>query len=88
MPKNDALKCRVCGWTHASPPWGENGSSPTFEICSCCGTEFGYEDANADAIKSARQRWIDSGGKWFSPAMRPSGWSLEEQLESIPAVYK
>lgn len=36
--------CRVCGLYIEDEPWGKDGSCPTYEICSCCGVEFGNED--------------------------------------------
>lgn len=80
----DEIRCRVCGWVLAEPPWGEDGRSPSYEICSCCGCEFGYEDCRASGILTYRKKWIDSGGVWFSPKDKPEGWSLEDQLKQIP----
>jgi hypothetical protein len=82
------LLCRVCGKAQSEPIWGDDGQCPTHAICDCCGTEFGYEDCNLKAIKTARDRWLTSGAKWFNPKKQPADWSLEEQLKQIPAQYK
>lgn len=42
--KNASTFCRVCGLDQDENPWGEDNASPTFDICACCGTEFGYHD--------------------------------------------
>ena len=80
--------CRICGKTQPEPPWGEDGNSPTYCICSCCGVEFGYEDYSLISIHAFRKRWIDQGAKWFRLKDRPENWSLEEQLKQIPKEFK
>lgn len=64
MPRHhDQLyKCRVCGFPQADPPWGLDGRTPSFDICACCGVEFGYEDATAEGVERYRQEWLDSRG--------------------------
>lgn len=84
MRDADWLKCRVCGLIQSEPPWGESGVDPTWCICDCCGTEFGYEDNNREATESARQRWISAGFPWFSPERRPAGWTPDAQLAAVP----
>lgn len=86
--KNKLKICRVCGLCSEDFfPWGEDGNTPSFEICFCCGTQFGYEDNNIDAIHAYRGKWIENGAKWHDPKMKPENWSLEEQLENIPKEY-
>ncbi len=76
--------CRVCGNPQADPPWGEDNQSPTYEICDCCGVEFGYGDCTPKAIKVFRDRWLVTGGNWKYPKYKPDNWSLEEQMKNIP----
>lgn len=53
--------CRVCGYYDKELlPWGEDGETPTFEICPCCNVEFGYEDVQLSSIKSYREKWMNS----------------------------
>ncbi len=78
------IRCHVCGWLLDELPWGADGRTPTFEICSCCGCEFGYEDCRAIGVSNHRKKWLDSGGQWFSPARKPDDWSMEAQLKRIP----
>ncbi len=42
--------CRVCGLYIDDLPWGEDGNCPTYEICSCCGVEFGNEDYTVESV--------------------------------------
>lgn len=87
MPNNNI--CRVCGLEYEMfSPWGENNNTPSFEICDCCGTEFGYEDATLESIKKQRQAWIKNGAQWFSPEKKARDWSLEKSLSNIPMKYK
>jgi hypothetical protein len=80
--------CRVCGKRQDEPIWGEDGQSPTFDICDCCGAEFGYEDCNLEAIHAFRGKWLQEGNKWWNPKTQPQNWSLEEQMKNIPEKYR
>ena len=78
--------CRVCGFNQDAPPWDENGA-PSWYICDCCGTHFGYGDTILKAVRSNRQKWLDNGAQWFSPEEKPENWNLEEQLKNIPPEW-
>lgn len=81
--------CKVCGFIFDEfYPWGEDGKSPSFDICSCCGTEFGYHDFTIKGIKAQRERWKLNGYKWKYEEDKPIGWNLEKQLVQIPDEYK
>lgn len=82
--------CPVCGWDSLkTPPYGPTGNLPAYEICSCCGFEFGFDDngftgseANPAHV-SYRKLWIERGCPWFAEAAKPAGWQAERQLERI-----
>lgn len=60
--------CKVCGYIYNNPvfyPWGKDGHTPTFDICPCCGVEFGYEDSTNKGILKYRENWIKSGVEWY-----------------------
>jgi hypothetical protein len=76
--------CYVCGAPSEDSPWGEDGRSPLFEICPCCGCEHGYEDASIKGIEKLRAEWLATGGKWREPKYQPAGLTLEQQLSNIP----
>lgn len=81
-------QCRVCGYEFDDLyPWGVDGKTPSFEICDCCGTEFGHDDATLLAIKQKRAKWIEGGALWARPQVRPSHWSVETALAKIPHEY-
>ena len=74
--------CKVCGCQLDYLPWGEDGKTPSFDICPCCGVEFGNEDYTEESIKKYREKWINGGAHWFDTKLRPSNWSLQEQLSN------
>jgi hypothetical protein len=79
--------CRICGLLQEDPPWGEDDKTPSFEICACCGVEFGYEDINFVSIRNYRARWLEEGAEWFDVKAKPMEWNLEEQLKNIPSEF-
>lgn len=87
MHNKENYICRVCGFVHSFFPWREDNITASFEICDCCGVEFGYEDCTLTAIKSYRQEWLKNGAQWFHGEYKPSGWSLDKQLMNIPKKW-
>ncbi|BEG98213.1 hypothetical protein [Bacteroides sedimenti] len=79
--------CRVCGLYIEDKPWGKDGLCPTYEICPCCGVEFGNEDYTPESIKRFRNNWIQQGAKWDESRDKPENWNLNEQLRDIPDDY-
>lgn len=79
--------CRVCGYYNDNLPWGKDGNCPTYEICPCCGVEFGNEDCTKESTKQYRKKWINDGAKWFEPEEKPKNWNKEEQFINIPQEF-
>ncbi|MBJ8504312.1 hypothetical protein I6M96_04750 [Acinetobacter seifertii] len=88
MDKMENFACRVCGLIQGEEPWGENGGNPNFDICDCCGTEFGYQDCTKESVKANRKRWLEGGANWWVLKEKPKDWDIEKQLQNIPANYK
>lgn len=84
----ETAHCRVCGYKLPFLPWGEDGCTPTYEICPCCGVEFGNEDYSENAIQNYRENWISARCPWFNPQKKPLQWSLDEQLKNVPISFK
>lgn len=84
---NTGYVCPVCGFTNLEEPAYARGL-PSYEICPSCGTEFGYDDAHAEASRTdvfaaLRQQWVDRGLPWSSAATDPPAqWNPAEQLAS------
>jgi len=77
----EPMLCPVCGYDRLEEP------PEDYNICPCCGTEFGYEDfaVTEDGRKRQwsrlRQRWIRRGMRWFSPVLASyPGWDPAQQL--------
>lgn len=88
MSESSINHCRVCGWYMMDPPWGEDGLTPTYEICPCCGVEFGNEDYTKESTLEYRKKWLSNSAKWFKERMKPDNWNLEKQMKNIPDKYK
>lgn len=56
--------------------------TPTYEICPCCGVEWGNEDYTLESRIEYRNKWLAAGAKWFEPQKKPANWNLEEQLKN------
>src|SRR3954454_7715680 len=75
-------------WFHPGPPPYEQWyGDPSYEVCACCGLEFGNDDnpgtAAPTSFEQYRDEWIRGGCRWFDESLRPSDWDLKEQLASI-----
>lgn len=88
MNKSSINNCRVCGFYMIDEPWGEDGETPTYEICPCCGVEFGNEDYTLESTKEYRKTWLSTGAKWFESKEKPIDWDMEKQMQNIPEEYK
>ena len=80
--------CRVCGYKLDFMIWGEDGKTPSYEICPCCGVEFGNEDYSKLSVYDYRKNWIESGCIWFDSHKKPLNWSYTTQANNIPSSYK
>lgn len=70
--------CFVCGFDGLNEQFYiDDQFSSTFEICPCCGFQYGYHDLNGsdeypenfkerDIIIAYRKEWIQNGMKWWS----------------------
>lgn len=74
--------CPVCGYNQLDEPPSD------YNICDCCGTEFGYHDATL-THSELRKRWIAAGAKWHSPDFSPpTGWDPLKQLLAAGYNYE
>lgn len=76
--------CHVCGFDGLKEPVSNKQNEPSYEICPCCGFEFGFDDAiGKDRYENFRINWIKSGANWFMPKLKPDNWQLKEQLKNL-----
>lgn len=82
----DSYMCPVCGFVGlAQPPYNEAGGG-SFEICPCCGFEYGFDDqSEGRSFEDYRCSWLAAGAKWFNPDRRPADWHVEAQLANLRA---
>jgi hypothetical protein len=81
--------CPVCGYRRLfNEPWLDD--NPSDEICPCCGTHFGSDDARGVDEASRRivhaelrTRWVASGCEWWSSEPPPPGWDPQQQLATV-----
>jgi len=74
--------CPICGFDKLKEaPFSKEGA-PSYEICACCGFEFGFDEIECRDVYL--KKWIEHGSKWFVPELKPRDWNLEEQLKNIP----
>lgn len=76
--------CPICGYDKLmDEPYDKDGN-PSYEICFCCGFEFGYDDdSEGITFDIYRKDWIKQGAKWFDIKYKPEDWSIQEQLKNI-----
>jgi hypothetical protein len=79
MANTPIANCPVCGYPLDFQPWLSE-TSPSFEICPCCFTQFGLDDVElndqlvheafrdskvrAEIHRVLRQKWIEAGSPW------------------------
>ncbi len=67
-----------------SAPYCVHFGMPSYEVCPCCGFEFGNDDepgtSSPTTFEQFLAEWISEGMPWFAPSKRPQLWSLKEQL--------
>lgn len=68
------------------PPYSQYFGDPSYEVCDCCGFEYGNDDEPGTGLpvtfRRYREEWISGGTQWFAPSRRPVDWSLADQLEA------
>jgi hypothetical protein len=68
--------CPICGY-------GMQDAPRDYNICPCCGTEFGNDDAVATHAE-LRAAWLRDGLRWWSPTeARPEDWDPFMQVSNV-----
>jgi hypothetical protein len=81
-----AKTCPVCGYQGLdSPPYKDlNGGNPSYEVCVCCGYEFGFNDmSKGQTFKGYRIDWINNGFLFFMDEYKPALWNKEVMMEQL-----
>jgi hypothetical protein len=68
-------------------PWGPDGRTSTFDICPCCGVEWGYGDSRCSSRLKYRAEWLEAGGRWIFDDVPHDGLTTEERLSHVSADF-
>lgn len=80
--------CPVCGYTGMPGPYKGENDFPSYEICDCCGTEFGNDDDKSTHAE-LRDQWISKGMTWWAKYKEPSpNWDPVKQLSLAGLAVK
>lgn len=81
MPNsNQIYVCPVCSYPDLDEPAYDSFGCASYNICPCCGTEFGYDDSTT-AHSDLREKWVSEGMQWWSKhKLKPNGWDPVRQL--------
>lgn len=82
---SDEIKdCPICGCENTfDPPYKcYSDLACSYDICLCCGCEFGLDDS-----EEYFDEWLTRGGDWLSKKDKPENWKLEDQLKNIVRPY-
>ena len=83
MTSSRSYTCPVCGFEELDEPAYDSYGYPTFNICPCCGTEFGYDDAKKQHAQ-LRDNWINNGMTWWSVRNPPPYyWDPKSQIDKL-----
>jgi hypothetical protein len=84
MKKNEI--CPVCGYELDEPPYDEY-DYPSYNICSCCGFEYGVTDDDLKyTFESYRKEWENKGYPFRWEKEKPQNWGViaaKKQLENL-----
>ena len=87
--KTYARSAAAAAWS--SPPFNESGEG-SYDICPCCGFQFGLDDFPFEdrerLVVEWRGRWVAGGCVWKFPSdgLPPEGWDPQAQLARTRGV--
>jgi|CXWL01.1.fsa_nt_gi hypothetical protein len=71
--------CPVCGFGPFPEPYiSVQEIRYSFDICDCCGCEYGYSDNERHF-----NNWVAAECPWSNPRAKPAHWSLATQINHI-----
>jgi rubredoxin len=69
------------------PPYENAWGPASYDVCSCCGYEFGFDDnpggdSPGTPFTDYLKEWFNDGQKWFEPDKKPAQFDIVKQLEA------
>lgn len=78
--------CPICGYNKLVEPPYDEYECPSYEICACCGFEYGFhDDFEGYTFEKYREEWLNNGAPFRRKKDEPIGWSMDmakKQLEN------
>lgn len=70
----------------AQPPYEKLWGMASYEVCPCCGFEFGNDDNAGTGPNSSFSEYlgewiVDEKMQWLIPELKPANWNLADQLK-------
>lgn len=66
------------------PPYEQWYGLPSYDVCDCCGFEFGNDDnpgtGKPITFREYLSNWIKEDALWFVSSKRPNNWTINHQL--------
>ncbi|WEA37527.1 hypothetical protein [Lysinibacillus fusiformis] len=79
--------CPVCGFEELEKQPYNEFSNPSFEICGCCGFQFGFDDMSETiSYEVFRNNWIENNCEWFNEDKKPQNGDYRDQLKNIQSI--
>jgi hypothetical protein len=70
--------------SNVTPPYCLVFGDASYEVCKCCGFEFGLDDepgtAEPMSFEAYFDEWVRAGCIWFDKSGRPSDWKPHIQF--------
>ncbi len=83
MSAQEKFMCPVCGYKNLDEPPRSPEGYPSYEVCECCGFEFGVQDDDRGyTYRSFRLEWLRRGSPWHH-GEKPVNWDLAAQLKNL-----
>ena len=80
--------CLICGFNKLREAPFDKYSCGSYEICHCCGCEFGYDIMHLDNEKlvKLRESWINNGMIFKTKEKIPLDWNANEQIKNLNKI--
>ncbi len=86
LNSNKTYICPVCRYPDLNEAAYDGFGCASYNICPCCGTEFGYDDSTV-AHADLRKKWISEGMQWWSKhQLKPTDWDPVRQLKAAKVI--